>query len=78
MRIFNSVFFYGLAGFAGWYGINYATTTQTKFPERPHMVIANIEPFAGDEEPVCYKDEDSVENSEHQEASLQPDLAQDN
>ena len=69
MKILRSVFFYGLAGYAGWYGINYATNTKTKFPEQPYLVIANLEPSSGVEEPVCH-----MQDEQWKEASAEQSL----
>lgn len=53
-KLMRSVFFYGLAAYVGWYGVQYASNTPAKFSETPYMMIANIEPFAGEEEPACH------------------------
>lgn len=53
MKLFRSMFFYVLAAYVGWSGIQYANNTTVRFPDSPYMMLANLEPFAGEEEPDC-------------------------
>lgn len=64
MKFLRSLFFYGLAGYAGWSGIGYATTTDVKFPSQPYYNLANLEPFSGEEEQVCYKEDYQIEDEQ--------------
>lgn len=64
--LFKNVFFYGLAGYVGWMGVQYATNTPVKFPAQPYMMIANIEPSSGTEEGECaVLDDDDAALSEN-------------